>query len=319
MNTSNQKVARGGRAQWAARSTAFMAGLGISLLGHSAAAAPWSSVIVNPKYEPSRATCAGPDTDGDQIADESDNCPADANPSQVDSDGDGVGDACEVTCVLIRRGVFGDAADTTLNSASVTTPYGADITAYVGEPDTYYRQALLRFDVSSFPTNAHVISADVTLRTITNNSTLIKVNEVTRPWAEATVTFLNFANGYAPQPLLSFANNTPGAPTLAAFRTAHFSITEITQAWIDGSKSNYGLMLHQKAGNTWYTSFRTSEGATIHERPSLEVCYTLPETAAGSFAALGGASFFKVPVAWTPPEQSLTAASEGKSLSIAAW
>ncbi len=78
-------------------------------------------------------------------------------------------------------------------------------------------------------------------------------------------------------------------------------------------------MLHQKAGNSWYTSFRTSEGATIHERPSLEVCYTLPEAAAGSFAARGGASFFKVPVSWSQPDQSFAAAFEGKSLSVAAW
>jgi hypothetical protein len=319
MNTNNQKVGRGSRAQWAAWSTALMAGLGISLLGHSAAASPWSSGIVKPGYEPSRTTCSGPDTDGDGIADENDNCPADANPSQADSDGDGVGDACEVTCVLIRRGVLGDAADTTLNSASVTTPYGAELTAYTGEPDGYYRQALLRFDVSSIPTNANVISADVTLRTVTNNSALIKVNEVTRPWAEATVTFLNFANGYAPQPLLSFANTTPGAPTLAAFRTAHFSIPAITQAWIDGSKSNHGLMLHQKAGTGEYTGFRSSEGAAIHERPSLQVCYTLPEAVAGSFAALGGAGLFNALVSWSQPDRSLAAAFESKSLSAAAW
>lgn len=35
------------------------------------------------------------DVDGDGIADEDDNCPRVANPDQVDSDGDGVGDACE--------------------------------------------------------------------------------------------------------------------------------------------------------------------------------------------------------------------------------
>lgn len=36
-----------------------------------------------------------PDTDGDNIIDECDNCPDDANADQADADGDGTGDACE--------------------------------------------------------------------------------------------------------------------------------------------------------------------------------------------------------------------------------
>jgi len=35
------------------------------------------------------------DDDGDAVPDSRDNCPATANPDQVDSDGDGIGDACE--------------------------------------------------------------------------------------------------------------------------------------------------------------------------------------------------------------------------------
>jgi hypothetical protein len=38
---------------------------------------------------------SGIDRDGDQIIDDRDNCPRVANPSQADSDGDGIGDACE--------------------------------------------------------------------------------------------------------------------------------------------------------------------------------------------------------------------------------
>jgi parallel beta-helix repeat protein len=38
------------------------------------------------------------DSDGDGVADVSDNCPADYNPDQKDSDGDGIGDACDLTC-----------------------------------------------------------------------------------------------------------------------------------------------------------------------------------------------------------------------------
>ena len=40
--------------------------------------------------------CSGPDSDGDGVADECDNCPTIANPDQKDSNGNGIGDACEI-------------------------------------------------------------------------------------------------------------------------------------------------------------------------------------------------------------------------------
>jgi len=44
------------------------------------------------------ATCVlGPDADGDGVTDGKDNCPQTPNPMQVDSDGDGTGDACSMT------------------------------------------------------------------------------------------------------------------------------------------------------------------------------------------------------------------------------
>lgn len=44
----------------------------------------------------SRVVQTDPDADADAVADTGDNCPGDYNPAQVDSDADGVGDACEV-------------------------------------------------------------------------------------------------------------------------------------------------------------------------------------------------------------------------------
>lgn len=46
--------------------------------------------VLNLTYNPA----SGPDADGDGVCDEQDNCPSVPNPSQIDSNFDGVGDAC---------------------------------------------------------------------------------------------------------------------------------------------------------------------------------------------------------------------------------
>ena len=44
--------------------------------------------------------CEAPDTDGDGVSDDLDNCPADPNPDQADRDGDLVGDECD-NCLTV--------------------------------------------------------------------------------------------------------------------------------------------------------------------------------------------------------------------------
>jgi hypothetical protein len=55
--------------------------------------------------ESARAQC--PDGDGDWICDADDNCPSVFNPSQIDFDGDGIGDACDA-CTDTDGDGFGD-------------------------------------------------------------------------------------------------------------------------------------------------------------------------------------------------------------------
>ena len=49
-----------------------------------------------------RVNSATPDTDGDQVADDVDNCPAVVNPMQENVDGDGLGDACDACSPVLR-------------------------------------------------------------------------------------------------------------------------------------------------------------------------------------------------------------------------
>jgi cysteine-rich repeat protein len=253
-------------------------------------------------------TCS--DVDGDHVCDEDDNCPTDANPSQLDANGNGVGDACESTCVTIRRGTFGNVADSVLNLGKATTNYGTSQALYTATPDGAYRQSLLRFDLSFIPTTAKVLSSDVTLRQINNASALIKVSEVTKAWAEATVTFVSFASGFASQPLASFTNGVSGGapPT--------YSIQAITQAWISGTKVNNGMILNQAQSGASYTNFRSSEWPVINDRPSLKVCYTIPEPGPVPFTTLAGVAFYKVPVTGAMTDDNIRAACESKGLSV---
>ena len=54
-----------------------------------------SVVTSTPSLEPTRAVFALDDQDGDGVPDESDNCPTVWNQSQADTDGDGLGNACD--------------------------------------------------------------------------------------------------------------------------------------------------------------------------------------------------------------------------------
>jgi cysteine-rich repeat protein len=253
-------------------------------------------------------TCS--DVDNDHVCDEDDNCPTDANPSQDDTNANGVGDACESTCVFIRRGTFGNVADTVISPNKPTTNYGTSQALYTGTPDGAYRQSLLRFDLAFIPSSAHVLSSDVTLRQLNNASTLVKVAEVTKPWAEGTLTYGIFANAFVPQTLLSFTNGVSGGlpPT--------FSITQLTQAWISGTKANNGLIFNQSQVGANYTNFRSSEWPMINDRPSLKVCYTIPEPGPVPFTTLAGVGFYKVPVTGAMTDDNIRAACEAKGLSV---
>lgn len=52
-------------------------------------------------------SCLCDDADGDGVCDDDDNCPDVPNPGQVDDDSDGIGNVCDLECVVVQRGTNG--------------------------------------------------------------------------------------------------------------------------------------------------------------------------------------------------------------------
>jgi hypothetical protein len=73
-----------------------------------------------------KADCVDEDDDGDGMADVIDNCPLVSNPTQLDSDADGFGDACDFGCWLPAVGEWEDDCD--------YIPDGKDVCPHVPDP-----------------------------------------------------------------------------------------------------------------------------------------------------------------------------------------
>jgi hypothetical protein len=142
------------------------------------------------------------DGDADGDGDVCDNCQSLYNPSQADTDSDGSGDACDSVCVTVRRGTFGDVADTTLSAGSPLASAGDDAAITTGAQGGGQNLSLVRFDLGFLPPLAYVTSARLALLTepcCTADG--ITVHVATADWDEATVTWSSFGSSYDPTPL----------------------------------------------------------------------------------------------------------------------
>ncbi|KKQ71599.1 MAG: cartilage oligomeric matrix protein [Candidatus Peregrinibacteria bacterium GW2011_GWC2_39_14] len=111
-----------------------------------------SSVITGISYDGVMSVASAPDTDGDQINDFDDDCPAVSNNDQIDTDGNGIGDACEAVIDQDGDGVI-DSVD---NCSTVPNPAQIDTTG-TGVGDACQNSA----DVSASTQELYGTSAEV--------------------------------------------------------------------------------------------------------------------------------------------------------------
>ncbi|WP_437501363.1 DNRLRE domain-containing protein [Sorangium sp. So ce1099] len=254
--------------EWRESAQATLTGSGPTggAFGKAVAISGTSVVVGSPAY----AIEVAQDVDWDGVVDAQDNCPAAENPSQVDGDGDGLGDACDPQCVTIRRGLGGDVADATLWQASPTWNDGASTTLTTGTGTGGVRRSLLRFDLAGIPASAQIASATLAIyQTYKIDSSAVHVHRVTAPWSESAVTWGNAGGGgqFDPAVEASFTTGGPGGTT--GFRNV--DVTALAQAWASGKLGNHGVLLEEAAVTR--STLRSSESASAAERPALTVCY----------------------------------------------
>ncbi|MEO7329155.1 MAG: DNRLRE domain-containing protein, partial [Minicystis sp.] len=106
---------------------------------------------------------------------------------QTDSNADGIGDACEETCVDLRA-----IADSWVQSNAPATPNGASTLLWTGTVFGGTRFAFMNFDWSTIPAGSTLQSATLTLAQFSVTGgfpRVVDAKAVLAPWNQATVTW----------------------------------------------------------------------------------------------------------------------------------
>jgi hypothetical protein len=188
--------------------------------------------------------------------------------------------------VTLQQGLNGysGADDTSIYKYDPDMSYSGDTTLKVGQKQQW--AALLRFDLSSIPSNAVITRAtlqiyatgwggtDVGMNayTILRSTTLRQATwnqaQIGNPWAvggcDSTITDRR-------------ANAESGVMTSGFWKWSIFSVTPAVQEWVSGSLANNGFLV--RAPWLKYTdsfSFASSEHSDLASRPRLVVTYYIP-------------------------------------------
>ncbi|XXY47545.1 DNRLRE domain-containing protein [Sorangium sp. So ce269] len=189
-----------------------------------------------------------------------DGCEADCTVGCPDADGDGY---CDVTCVTLQRGVYGQVADTTLWALYPSYNEGSSAYLHTGLSEGAEKKGLFRFELDVIPFGATVESATFRTRLYSSGTNEIRVHRINASWSEPAVTWSSFADSYDPAVEATFAGASAGVATV--------DLTALVQAWVDGVHPNHGFLLEEDP--TALTAYRSSEHSNLSDRPSLQVCF----------------------------------------------
>ncbi|SFS45668.1 DNRLRE domain-containing protein [Marininema halotolerans] len=188
--------------------------------------------------------------------------------------------------------IFQNAEDTTLSSAQPTSNFdkiGAEPWVMAGSNSGTYgnSRSLFRFDTTSIPAKAKVLSADLNLWAWYQNNTggtaaTYQAHALNKAFSESGATWKSNATGYSSSVLGSVTKITNDP------KWHSWAVTSAVQSWVNGN-NNYGLMVKHSNEDSSATKervlFTSSELTSAPQlRPQLKVLY-IDKTAANSYYA----------------------------------
>lgn len=154
--------------------------------------------------------------------------------------------------------------------------YGNDTQMRIGTGDAH---PLIKFDLSSIPTNARIIEVQLALhfeQADNISAAQMSVHRLTQPWAEEQATWNIYKTGTSWATLGGdYDSNVTAITTVSNVNNTWFSwnITELMSDWVSGAFTNHGLLLRVANGNVINARFTSSDGAVSSNHPKLTITY----------------------------------------------
>ena len=164
--------------------------------------------------------------------------------------------------------------DSTMQTATPYINYGSLTMALVGNTVSSILRTYIKFDLSTVPANARITDADLRLYQYDifgSDNFTIGLHNVTGDWDESTITW----NLQPTSTDAEFTNNI----TAGAIIWESWDIDTLVQGWLDGTITNYGMLLKDTDETlvSTVTYFYTSDYTTDTTlRPKLEIDYYIP-------------------------------------------
>ena len=182
--------------------------------------------------------------------------------------------------------------DSYLQSTSATTNFGSDVAIGAGENNNAtgrVARGLLKFDLSSIPTNATILSATLSLWTasdLSDNDRTLRVYRLKMPFDESQVTWNIASTGVSWQSQGASGNNDRESTEIGSVQILanepigvqkQISLSPASiQEMVSGAFPNNGFILVVDTELDDRFSYKSSDTSTASSRPMLVIQYTVP-------------------------------------------